>query len=123
MSAPRRVYQFSLNGDFVAEYESSREAFRLTGIRDRDIRSNCQGKKASAGRHLWSYTKTPPKYDPYRKKKKPVLQFDLNMNLIKRWESMEAASTTLKINNLSRAIYGYKNIKTCGGYIWRFAEK
>jgi len=55
-----------------------------------------------------------------KKKRKPVLQFDLNNNFIKEWESILKAATTLNLNpsGISNNIAG--RIKFCGKFIWKY---
>ena len=47
-----------------------------------------------------------------------IYQFDLNMNFIKKWESMTQASKELGINqgDISKCCNGKRN--NCGNYIW-----
>lgn len=51
--------------------------------------------------------------------RKPVSQYDLNMNFIKRWESLEDVQQELNIckANICRAI---KYDRTAGGYKWTY---
>ena len=59
-----------------------------------------------------------------KKTSKTVLQYDLQGNLIKEWESTMEVERQLKIDNANisaccRRKYGYK---TAGGYIWRYKD-
>lgn len=51
--------------------------------------------------------------------RKPVSQYDLNMNFLKRWESLEDVQCELKIckSNICRAI---KYDRSAGGYKWTY---
>lgn len=49
---------------------------------------------------------------------KPVLQLDLDGNLIKEWSSKNLAQKTLKIRHISECCNNIKNFKTAGGYKW-----
>jgi hypothetical protein len=51
------------------------------------------------------------------KKKKPVVQLDANLNVIKEWESIKDAETHTGIFNISHCCS--RKRKTAGGYIWR----
>ena len=57
-----------------------------------------------------------------KKKCKPVLQYDLNGNLIQKWESATEAKKKKGYNNkcISRCCLGER--KTYKGYIWRYEE-
>lgn len=53
----KRVYQFTINGIFVAEYESVAQAYRITGINPRHICecANNKPKHLTCGGFKWSY--------------------------------------------------------------------
>lgn len=51
---------------------------------------------------------------------KKVIQYDLNMNLIKVWDSAEEAHTTLSINKSSINACCRGDRKTAGGFIWSY---
>lgn len=55
--ASKKVYQFSLNGGLMAEFNSIREADRSTGINQSSILKCCNGKFKQSGGFIWSYTK------------------------------------------------------------------
>lgn len=122
---PVTLHQFTLDGAYVASYESILEASRKTGISNGNILAASKGtNRPAAGGFLWSRTLVPPKYEPYRAKRKRVGQYDKEMILIKEWESIKEAAIALGlgISNISRAIYGRNNIMCCGGFRWKFIE-
>jgi hypothetical protein len=51
---------------------------------------------------------------------KPVIQFDVNMNFIREWESATMVERTLHIchPNITRALKGRR--MTAGGFIWKY---
>ena len=51
------ILQFSKNGEFIAEYPSTREAERQTGCNRGHICSCCKGKRKSTGGFIWEYKK------------------------------------------------------------------
>ncbi len=48
----------------------------------------------------------------------PVIQYDLNNNLIKEWSSAHEAETSLKVFNIYLACKG--KAQTVGGFIWKY---
>jgi len=56
------------------------------------------------------------------KRRKPVNQYDLNGNLIKRWGSIREASKILKIDNSHITRCCRKRLKKTGGFMWQYAE-
>jgi hypothetical protein len=53
----KKVLQFTREGEFVAEYSSTHEAERQTGIYFQSISQCCKGKRHSAGNYIWRYKK------------------------------------------------------------------
>jgi predicted Zn-dependent protease len=51
---------------------------------------------------------------------KSVLQYDLNMNLIKEWNDITQASKELNIYNSNISMCCKGKLKTTGGYIWKY---
>ena len=56
-----------------------------------------------------------------KKRRKPVLQYDKQMNLICEWESVLEAAKKLNLiaTHISDVCNGVKSRKSCGGYIWK----
>lgn len=56
--------------------------------------------------------------------KTPILQYDLNMNFIKEWESITKACVFYNNNNLGNITKCCKGErKTAGGFIWKYKNK
>lgn len=55
-SKMRNVEQYTLDGQFVAEYPSTIEAGRKTNIKYSYIGDCCRGRQKSAGGYVWKYT-------------------------------------------------------------------
>lgn len=55
--------------------------------------------------------------------KKKIFQYDLDGNLIRKWDSIKEASIFIKkdITGIQHCCKG--KLKTCGGYIWKYAEE
>jgi len=66
--------------------------------------------------------KTPKNIDLFKfSRNKKILQYDLNGNFIKEWESISEAEKTLNIRNISGVIRG-KRLKS-GDSIWTYKDK
>lgn len=57
-----------------------------------------------------------------KKRGKKVIQYDLQGNFIKEWESISQAEKSLKIFNISNCIKGQTRYKNVGGFIWKARE-
>lgn len=119
-TAPKKVYQYSLDGKFIKEYETTIQAEKETGVKKELITSSCRenGKKQAKG-SLWSYEKLEKiEYKPYSKNNKRVAQYDLDGNFIREFESIKEANSILGLHDVGAVCRGIR--KTCGGYEWRF---
>lgn len=122
-TAPRDVYQYSLQGEYIAKYESANDAERKTGVNATSIREVCQQEgRYSAGGYLWRYNITDASYNPpIHTNAKTVLQYDKEGNFVKEWESLAAVCRVYGStpSNLSKSI---KRSRFRGLYIWKFKE-
>lgn len=65
--------------------------------------------------------KDPNRGEKIRKSKnKPIIQYDINNNFIKEWESGKQASKYLQIDARGISLCCRKKGKTAGGYIWKY---
>ena len=55
-------------------------------------------------------------------KERPVIQYDLEGNFIKQWESIASAEKTLNISHIYCVCNKTKYRHTAGGYKWEFAN-
>lgn len=55
-------------------------------------------------------------------KKTPIIQYDLNFNIIKKWSCIEEAQNTLNIHHIWDVCNGVGYRHTAGGYIWRYED-
>ena len=127
--APKRVYQFTIDGVFVAEYSNCHEAARETGISFASISTVArQGKhprnEKSAGGYLWSYDKNNPPVYPFdylKHRFRKVYQYDSNMNLIREWDSASKAAKELGMVStvITRCAKGIKTTAYKGFY-WSY---
>lgn len=128
-----KVYQYSIDGYFIKEFPSMREAERETGIDNSFICACCKGRVAYSKNYRWSYTKVdrlPPLdkkeylYEHCQKpQEKEVFQYDLYGKFITKYKSLTEAS------NLTG--FSFKNISACcrgkrlsnKGYMWFYEYK
>lgn len=55
--------------------------------------------------------------------KKPIIQYDLNGNFIKEWDSVTDASQILNLNYSAINNCVNNRLKTSGGFVWKHKEK
>lgn len=52
---PKRVQQFTKEGEFVRDYESASEAARAMGVSKYSISNCCRGKQKTSAGYIWKY--------------------------------------------------------------------
>lgn len=140
----KQVLQYDLEGNFIREWMSACEC-RRNGYNQSAVSECCRGERRRYKGFQWKYKTSdeiPLKIEPYdkelthknrseaqkgktqsleqkMKKSKPILQYDLNGNLIREWYGANAAAKelNLKQSNIWHVLNGDK--KTCGGFIWK----
>lgn len=125
-----KVYQYDLNGNFIKEWASAKEASIELNISKNGIQSNCYNpvrNKTYKG-FIWSYEYfekididkyLPKKYIKNNKNSKKVYQYDKDYNLIKIWASA-AECYRNGFSGVPACCRG--KYKTHKGYIWSYTE-
>ncbi len=117
-----RTYQYDMDGNFIAGYNSMREAARVTGTNFSDLQDNINGRLNLANNYQWRDFKADKIGICIKNKrikgKFPIYQLDEQNNIIKEWISLEDIKRELNINKCQ--IYrSYKNRNILiGGYKW-----
>ena len=120
----RPVYQFDLNRNLINKFNSLTEACIRNDIPLKymgDITSCCQKKQKTARGYLWSYIEVPPP-SSYKNIRQSILQYDLEGNFIKEYESAQQAGREINKNGNSISDCLNKKQKTAFGFIWKYKE-
>lgn len=120
----KHVYQYDLDGKFICEFTSTREAERKTGIVHNSISSCCLGKTITAGGFIWSYDKFDFIVPPKDKKKKSVIQIDKNTRkIINTFDSAASAAKYLGVckSSITNCLNGRS--KSAGGFNWMYLDE
>lgn len=116
-----KIYQWDLEGNYIAEWRSARTVEIAYGWAHQDLIKCAKGKRISSHGFLWTFDLNPPKK---RKNKidKPVQQLDDYNNIIKVYDKVKdgAAAVNVPSTNISRAIR--RHIKA-GGYYWQYVDE
>ena len=127
----KKIYCYSLNGQFIQEYDSISDAARQTNIENGLIcrAANTQGRTKE---FQWRYefTKEIP---PYKRKtnpiynhtstSKPVLQLTLEGIVINEFPSIQEASRQTGISNSGIGMVCNGQRKSAGKYKWKFKDR
>lgn len=88
----KHTYQFTLDGVFVADFESANIAAKELGLNRKSIAKAMTGQLKTYAGYVWSDTKDfkKPKSRPSFKKAGKVFQYDMDGNLIREYENPNA---------------------------------
>jgi hypothetical protein len=117
------IYQYDLDGNFIAKYNSGMEAHRITKLPHTSITQNLRGEVGSVkNKFVFSYNEKIEKYIKNTSPKKPVAQYDLDGKFIKVYISVTEAHKQTKISDSQIVQCCKRKIinKTAGGFIWRY---
>ena len=111
------IYQYSLTGELESTFQSLEEASKSSSISEDSISHACVGDRKTSNGFYWTYTSTFDLKEDYRKKK--VIQYDLEGELVKVFDSISDASKQTEINksSIAKCCRGERNM--AGGFIWR----
>jgi len=117
------IFQYDLKGNFIKEWLNPKQAAIELNINNGYLHTILDTEKTLGG---FKFTKI--KHDgvssttKWAKNKKSVLQYDLEGNFIKEWESAKEAAKTLnyKIQNITSCCRGEH--KTSYKSIWKYAQ-
>jgi len=127
LSQPNRkeINQYDLKGNLLNTFDSIREASKKINISISSISDVCKQKPKyrTAGGYVWRYKDelfSLEYTNPAKHLRKSVCQYNKEGKLIKEFKSVSEAATTTNTSsgNISRCCN--KEIKSIGGYIWRF---
>lgn len=130
----KRVLQFAKDGEFVAEHFSGIYAAKSCKGEDSAIYSCCVGKTKSAYGFIWRYKENfvfDESYSEYKIEKytrrdyhEKICQIDLNGKLVREWDGCPNIEKYCNIQGENVRLCCNKEYgrKTCGGYIWMYAN-
>ena len=117
------IYQYDLQGNFIKRWDSAKEASESLKICRQDLCMCCKNKNRTAGKFIWRYEYTKDVQSNSVYKCISVLQYDLQGNFIKEWESGKEASNLLNIKKESISACCRGENKTGGKFIWKYKNK
>lgn len=120
-----KIKQYSLNGELIKEYESLQEATEELGLlksAEANISACCKGRKHRAYGYIWRYSDSDLEVKPLKRYRERICQFDLDMNYIATYNSIEEAHkrTGVGSTSIGNALNGWS--KMAGGFLWKFEK-
>lgn len=120
-----KVYQYGLDGLYIASYDSILEASQITGTPYKKIIACLHSKTTPSrgGDFMWKkeFVESLP---PYKKnlKHSPVVQLTVDGKVVSKYESAQSAQKATGVPNSLICKCCKGNIKTAHGYIWKYIK-
>jgi ferredoxin-like protein FixX len=111
----RPILQYTMNDEFIKEYDSVLSASIQTNIKSNTICNCCRKISKSSGGFKWRY-KLESKSIKYR----PILQYTMNDEFIKEYDSILSATTETGIIGCAIVNCCGKFSKSSGGFKWYY---
>lgn len=123
----RAIRQYTLEGQLVRKFKTVSEAAETLGKPTQDISKCLVGKYKQAYGYIWIYDNDPnpvktiqEKMSPSKAKRK-IIQYNLDGEYIREFDSIAEAKKTLgkpraRVAECARGLY-----PSAGGYIWKYA--
>ena len=121
------VVQYDLYLNKINEYDNIKIASIITGTNQNMIGKSCSNKAKSAGGFIWFY-KDEDSIDNIIKKKefighnKNIIQYDIDGNFIKHWDTVSQASKQLNIDPSAIIKVCKLKQKTTNGFVFKYAS-
>lgn len=107
----RKIYQYDLDGNFIKEFENSSALKSILKEKYRYLHSRINNGESCAG-YLWSFEKVEKMNPVIKNSKKKIVQYDMNGNIIKIWDSYRECEK--EYSGLRRVLKGIsKQTKGC----------
>lgn len=117
----KTVYQYSIqDGSLINTFDCLDSAANAVSANKRSISSVCLGVNKTCKGYYWSYQDPEHFVPPEERKRKVVIQMDLEGNILAEYNSVAEASRITGVSNtcISRCCRGER--KQSSGYLWRY---
>ena len=120
-----KVKQYELDGTFIKEWDSIKEASEYIGIKrcESNISACCVGRKNRAYGYIWRYSDDDKPIKPLIPYRAPIDQYTVDGKYVATYKTIREASvkTGAHESGIGNVLHGRN--KTCGGFIWKFSDK
>lgn len=121
----RPVMQYSMTGEFIAEYNSSAEAAKALGISECGIIGCVNGRYRSSHGFQWKRKNDATEIGEldYHKDGRLVHQYTQDGVFVAEYRSLADAGRAVNRSYFSVRCVCVGKTKTCAGYVWKFADE
>lgn len=119
-SVKKTVYKYNLDGSLNQTFEDLTSASNTIDVRKQDISRACWSVNHALGGYLWSYDYRVPYIPESDNRKKEVIQYSVDGNLLARYISASEASRKSGISKtcITRCCRGER--EQTGGFLWEY---
>lgn len=117
------VLQYDLDGKYIRQYKSVKDAAKLLGIKRTGISNVLNGWSKTAGGYIWRLNNgnAPDEIEKYKNNGlTPVLCYDLSGNFVSEYKSIQIASIELNVHHQSISECCRGKNKRAGNYIFKY---
>lgn len=114
-----RVHQYDRNGNYIQSFKSVKDAAKSIGVGLGTIVGNCTGHTHLIKGFAFRYEKLDKTIISQRQYKH-ILQYSLNHDFIREWNSAQQISDELGIKKNNIVCNCVGKSKTCEGYIFKY---
>lgn len=124
----KKVFQYTLDGEFVKEWPSCKEVERQLGFENTRISACSNGNQMQSYGFMWFCDYKGDKIDGYVKPSDPrcvkIIQRTKEGNIVKVWDSFRQIEreTNYSRGNIQKCAHKQGYYKTAYGYIWEIAS-
>lgn len=117
----KTIYKYNLDGSLNSTFENLSDAGESINVRKQDISRACWSVNHTLGGFQWSYQYSEPFTSETDNRKKEVLQYNLNGNLLAIYVSASEASRKTGISKtcITRCCREERNHS--GGFLWKYS--
>lgn len=126
----KSIIQFSLDGEYIKEWNSITDASNYLNISKDNIISCCSGRYKQSGGFIWKYKENyndgdivkPYVDERYNKRKISIIQLTLDGDFIAEWDGITDAAKELGVNNSNISACCKGRMKSAYGYMWVYKD-
>lgn len=116
----KTIYKYNLDGSLNGTFQDLTSASNTIDVRKQDISRACWNVNHALGGYLWSYDYRVPYIPESDNRKKEVIQYSVDGNLLARYISASEASRKTGISKtcITRCCRGER--ESSGGFLWKY---
>lgn len=131
----KQIVQYSINGEYIRDWDSLKDISRELGYFDTNIIACCKHNTHNSHGYIWRYKSevsdkkylgmNMPKCEITKRKTRaiPVLQYKLDGDLVKRWSCAKEAKESLGYSATNIALCCKGERKSYNGFIWKYERE